>query len=68
MIFPSRSQYGSLTPFAPGNNFADWSGAGGSLFPNTSSMFRIADIRVSAEGKEGIQSFLDKRKPAWQNP
>ncbi len=29
---------------------------------------RIADIRVSAEGKEGIQSFLDKRKPAWQNP
>ena len=29
---------------------------------------RIADIRVSEEGKEGIQSFLDKRKPAWQNP
>jgi hypothetical protein len=28
---------------------------------------RIADIRVSAEGREGIQSFLDKRKPAWQN-
>jgi methylglutaconyl-CoA hydratase len=26
---------------------------------------RIADIRVSAEGKEGIASFLDKRKPAW---
>jgi len=26
---------------------------------------RIADIRVSAEGREGIQSFLDKRKPAW---
>jgi methylglutaconyl-CoA hydratase len=26
---------------------------------------RIADIRASAEGKEGIQSFLDKRKPAW---
>jgi len=29
---------------------------------------RIADIRVSAEGREGIQSFLDKRKPAWQSP
>jgi methylglutaconyl-CoA hydratase len=26
---------------------------------------RIADIRASAEGKEGVQSFLDKRKPSW---
>jgi methylglutaconyl-CoA hydratase len=26
---------------------------------------RIADIRASAEGKEGVQSFLEKRKPAW---
>ncbi|HEX5613257.1 MAG TPA: enoyl-CoA hydratase/isomerase family protein [Burkholderiales bacterium] len=26
---------------------------------------RIAEIRVSAEGKEGIASFLAKRKPAW---
>ena len=26
---------------------------------------RIAEIRVSAEGKEGIASFLDKRKPSW---
>ena len=26
---------------------------------------RIADIRASAEGREGIQSFLDKRKPNW---
>lgn len=26
---------------------------------------RIADIRASAEGKEGVQSFLDKRPPAW---
>jgi len=25
----------------------------------------IADIRVSEEGREGIQSFLAKRKPAW---
>ena len=24
----------------------------------------IADIRVSDEGREGIQSFLEKRKPA----
>ena len=26
---------------------------------------RIADIRASDEGREGIQSFLNKRKPAW---
>jgi methylglutaconyl-CoA hydratase len=25
----------------------------------------IADIRSSAEGKEGVQSFLQKRKPSW---
>ena len=25
----------------------------------------IADIRASSEGKEGVQSFLHKRKPAW---
>jgi len=29
---------------------------------------RIADIRASAEGKEGVQSFLSKRAPAWQSP
>jgi methylglutaconyl-CoA hydratase len=27
---------------------------------------RIADIRASDEGREGIQSFLDKRKARWQ--
>ena len=26
---------------------------------------RIADIRSSAEGKEGVQAFLNKRDPAW---
>ena len=26
---------------------------------------RIADIRASTEGKEGITAFLEKRKPAW---
>jgi len=26
---------------------------------------RIADIRASEEGKEGVQSFLNKRKPSW---
>jgi methylglutaconyl-CoA hydratase len=25
----------------------------------------IADVRVSPEGREGLQSFLQKRKPAW---
>jgi methylglutaconyl-CoA hydratase len=29
---------------------------------------RIADIRASAEGREGIQSFLDKRAPDWLLP
>lgn len=28
---------------------------------------RIADIRASSEGKEGVQSFLQKRAPAWTN-
>jgi methylglutaconyl-CoA hydratase len=26
---------------------------------------RIAEIRVSPEGKEGIASFFEKRKPSW---
>lgn len=26
---------------------------------------RIADIRASEEGREGLQSFLQKRRPAW---
>jgi methylglutaconyl-CoA hydratase len=26
---------------------------------------RIADRRASAEGREGLQAFLDKRKPGW---
>jgi methylglutaconyl-CoA hydratase len=29
---------------------------------------RIADIRASAEGKEGVSSFLEKRKPNWVQP
>ncbi|HYJ99190.1 MAG TPA: enoyl-CoA hydratase-related protein, partial [Burkholderiaceae bacterium] len=27
---------------------------------------RIADIRASDEGREGVQSFLNKRTPRWQ--
>ncbi len=27
---------------------------------------RIADIRASDEGKEGVQSFLNKRDPSWK--
>jgi len=30
-----------------------------------STVRAIADIRASAEGREGVQSFLQKRKPAW---
>jgi methylglutaconyl-CoA hydratase len=29
---------------------------------------RIADIRASVEGREGVQSFLGKREPAWRTP
>ena len=29
---------------------------------------RIADVRASAEGKEGVQSFLAKRAPPWAMP
>lgn len=29
---------------------------------------RIAAARVSVDGKEGIRSFLEKRKPAWTEP
>ena len=28
---------------------------------------RIAQIRASSEGREGVAAFLDKRKPAWLN-
>ena len=27
---------------------------------------RIADIRASSEGREGVQAFLNKRDPAWK--
>lgn len=29
---------------------------------------RIADIRASAEGREGVQAFLNKRDPSWRTP
>jgi methylglutaconyl-CoA hydratase len=31
----------------------------------TATAGRIADQRASAEGKEGVAAFLEKRKPAW---
>jgi methylglutaconyl-CoA hydratase len=27
---------------------------------------RIADIRASTEGREGVQAFLNKREPSWR--
>ena len=27
---------------------------------------RIADIRASAEGREGVAAFLGKREPGWR--
>ncbi len=32
------------------------------------SVRRIASVRASDEGKEGLQSYLGKRAPAWQEP
>ena len=32
----------------------------------TDTARRIADIRSSAEGREGVQAFLDKRDPSWR--
>lgn len=32
------------------------------------SVRRIAGVRASVEGKEGVQSFLDKRAPPWLPP
>ncbi|HVL55825.1 MAG TPA: enoyl-CoA hydratase/isomerase family protein [Burkholderiaceae bacterium] len=34
----------------------------------TDTAARIAAVRASAEGREGIASFLEKRKPSWQSP
>jgi methylglutaconyl-CoA hydratase len=28
----------------------------------------IADLRASAEGREGLSAFLEKRAPAWTLP
>ncbi|MFB9885327.1 enoyl-CoA hydratase/isomerase family protein [Balneatrix alpica] len=33
---------------------------------NADTSARIADIRVSAEGQEGLNAFLEKRLPAWR--
>ncbi|TMS59677.1 enoyl-CoA hydratase/isomerase family protein [Imbroritus primus] len=33
----------------------------------TDTANRIAEIRGSAEGREGISAFLEKRQPAWRN-
>jgi methylglutaconyl-CoA hydratase len=33
---------------------------------NADTARRIAEIRASPEGREGIVSFLEKRKPAWK--
>jgi methylglutaconyl-CoA hydratase len=28
---------------------------------------RIAEVRISSEGQEGMRAFLEKRKPSWQS-
>ena len=37
---------------------------GGSILAEA-TVAMIADRRASAEGKEGIGAFLEKRRPAW---
>ena len=39
---------------------------GGDMIADTAA--RIAAARASADGKEGIRSFLEKRKPSWAGP
>ena len=41
--------------------------AGGPVTPalRDDTARRIADIRASAEGREGVQSFLNKSRPSW---
>ena len=41
--------------------------AGASLTPDLvkDSATRLAEVRASEEGREGIRSFLEKRKPSW---
>jgi methylglutaconyl-CoA hydratase len=41
--------------------------AGQAITPELTEMTvqSIADVRVSPEGREGVQSFLQKRKPSW---
>lgn len=38
-----------------------------SQFPNSLDYVAkvLADVRISAEGQEGVRAFLEKRKPAW---
>jgi methylglutaconyl-CoA hydratase len=33
----------------------------------TATAVRIARQRASAEGREGVASFLEKRNPAWRS-
>ena len=42
--------------------------AGREITPNlrAETARRIADIRASDEGREGVQAFLNKREPAWR--
>ncbi len=44
--------------------------ASGALSPNLRRYTEnaIARIRVSPEGQEGLNAFLEKRTPAWQEP
>ena len=35
---------------------------------NADTVERIATLRASEEGKEGLRAFLEKRKPSWVKP
>ena len=53
-------------PCAPARSWCRTSPVGRSTTLRADTARRIADIRASAEGKEGVQAFLNKRKPSWR--
>jgi len=46
--------------------FSDITGSGLTMIQDTAE--RIARIRSSPEGREGVTSFLEKRRAAWLPP
>lgn len=52
----AKELIGAVAHRAPDETLTRWTAA------------RIADIRASKEGREGVTAFLERRKPAWNAP